>query len=91
MEFEDIICEVLTETALDEKTAEGFLDFFIDLRRKNIGVTGNITLFNVALTVANRFIENRELCQKALLFLSCDITHWVGIQKPNTESHISII
>lgn len=77
-EIENIISEILFEKSLDEETAEGFLEFLIDLRKRKIGVSENIKLFKATLAVANRFIKNRELCQKALMFLSFDITHKIG-------------
>ena len=64
------VWEILSGEDLDEKTAEGLLDFLLDLRNKNTPFSINKELTKILGAVANKFIESKHICTKVLSIFS---------------------
>ena len=64
-----------------ERTAEGLLDFLLDLRNKNTPFNINEELTKIFGAVANKFIESKHICAKVLRVLAN--TSLLEKSKPN--------
>ena len=61
------IGKIFSEEDIDEKTAEGFLDFLIDLRNKGSSSAFGKTLAKGLETITSKFIGNKHICMKVLI------------------------
>ena len=62
----DVVREILSDEDPCERTAEGLLNFLLTLNNKDIPFTFNEKLLKILGAVANKFIENKHICTKAL-------------------------
>ena len=72
--------KVFSGEDLDEKTAEGFLDFFIVLISKDIPSAIGKTLAKGLETITSKFIENKHICMKVLMRISKGIFNEEGVK-----------
>lgn len=79
--------EIFSDGFPDEQTTEGFLDFLIELEISE-AVHLDCIIFSCGNTViANRFIENKQICLKVLELLSLSTDSMIKQRYSASQEH----